>query len=78
MDNQIKILASKDNYAKHLITIPGISYYAERHVGLFIEINIVLFPPFTISPTTEMTVALSSGALEHPLLVTAFICGGRV
>src|SRR5215467_7471773 len=28
MDNQIKILASKDNYAKHLITIPGISYYA--------------------------------------------------
>jgi transposase len=28
MDNQIKILASKDKYAKHLITIPGISYYA--------------------------------------------------
>ena len=28
MDNQIKILASKDKYAKHLIIIPGISYYA--------------------------------------------------
>src|SRR5215467_13400147 len=28
MDNQIKILAGNDKYAKHLITIPGISYYA--------------------------------------------------
>ena len=28
MDNQIKIVASKDKYAKHLIIIPGISYYA--------------------------------------------------
>jgi transposase len=28
MDNQIKILASNDKYAKALITIPGISYYA--------------------------------------------------
>jgi transposase len=28
MDSEIKILASKDKYAKHLITIQGISYYA--------------------------------------------------
>jgi len=28
MDNQIKILANNDKYAKHLTTIPGISYYA--------------------------------------------------
>ncbi len=28
MDNQIKILASNDKYVKHVITIPGISYYA--------------------------------------------------
>ena len=29
MDSEIKILASNDKYVKHLITIPGISYYAE-------------------------------------------------
>jgi transposase len=28
MDNQIKTLASIDKHAKHMITIPGISYYA--------------------------------------------------
>ena len=28
MDNGIKILANNDKYARHLITIPGISYYA--------------------------------------------------
>jgi transposase len=28
MDNEIKILANNDRYARHLITIPGISYYA--------------------------------------------------
>jgi hypothetical protein len=28
MDNQIKTLASNDKYSKHLMTIPGISYYA--------------------------------------------------
>ena len=28
MDSEIKILASNDKYAKHLITIPGIFYYA--------------------------------------------------
>jgi hypothetical protein len=31
MDNQIKILANNDKYAKHLITIPDISYYALHH-----------------------------------------------
>lgn len=28
LDNEIKKLSSEDKYAKHLITIPGISYYA--------------------------------------------------
>lgn len=28
MDNEIKIVASNDRYARHLTTIPGISYYA--------------------------------------------------
>jgi transposase len=28
MDNEITILANNDRYARHQITIPGISYYA--------------------------------------------------
>jgi transposase len=43
MDNQIKTLASNDKYAKHMITIPGISYYAalliSSEIALYQEIS---------------------------------------
>ena len=45
MDNQIKILASKDKYAKHLITIPGISYYAALLISSEIA-DIKRFPDY--------------------------------
>ena len=45
MDNQIKILASKDRYAKYLITIPGISYYAALLVSSEIA-DINRFPDY--------------------------------
>jgi transposase len=45
MDNEIKILAGNDKYAKHLITIPGISYYAALLISSEID-DINRFPDY--------------------------------
>ena len=45
MDNEIKILANNDRYARHLTTIPGISYYAALLISSEIA-NINRFPDY--------------------------------
>jgi hypothetical protein len=43
MDNEIKILANNDRYVRHLITIPGISYYTALLISSEIAVDINRF-----------------------------------
>jgi transposase len=73
MDNQIKILASKDKYAKHLITIPGISYYAALLISNEIA-DINRFPDYEHLSSYAKLVpgALQSGETQYPKLTYQF------
>jgi len=52
MDNEIKILANNDRYARHLTTIPGISYYAALLISSEIA-DINRFPDYEQAPINQ-------------------------
>ena len=66
MDNQLKTLASNDKYAKHLITIPGISYYAALLISSEIA-DINRFPDYEHLSSYAKLTTHQSGETQYSI-----------